>query len=178
MKIKEQRYSLVLLILMSHASTYGQGFNQDDISVGTSYTIEGDSEVDIIDFDLKAKLYSKPLKEHRGLFKIDFVSNYTNIDYNIGVPFENDLKEFYNFGFEISYFKVLSKKWSFIGILTPQLSSNFTSELTYDDFNPQAVLVFNYSSKPVNRLSFGLGYSPYTRIGPSCYSSCKLLEKI
>lgn len=165
MKIKEQRYSLILLILMSYASTYGQGFNQDDISVGTSYTIEGDSEADITNFNLEAKLYSKPLKDKRGLFSVRLLSNYNAINYNIAIPLEDDLNEFYNFGFSFNYFKVLNKKWSFIGILSPQLSSNFTSDVTFDDFNSSAILLFNYSSKPTNRLSFGLAYIPNTGIG-------------
>lgn len=165
MKIKEQRYSLILLILMSYVSTYGQGINQDDIIIGSSYTLEGDSDADITNFNLDVKLYSKPLKNNRGLFSIRLLSNYNNINYNIAPPFENDLNDFYNFGFSMNYFKALNKKWSFIGVLAPQLNSNFTSDVTFDDFNASAILLFNYSSKPINRLSFGLAYIPNAGIG-------------
>ncbi|MDY8136604.1 DUF6268 family outer membrane beta-barrel protein [Aquimarina sp. 2201CG5-10] len=163
MKIQQKQNSLILLLLMYCIYSYGQ--QQDDISTRLSHTLEGDSDANIFNFDFTAKLYSKPLKNGRGQFRVDVTSNYSNIDYNTPVLFEEDLDKFYNFGISLTYFKVLNRKWSFVGILRPQLSSNFTSDITYDDFNPNAIILFNYITKPVNRLTFGVAYNPYAGIG-------------
>ncbi|WP_109434005.1 DUF6268 family outer membrane beta-barrel protein [Aquimarina sp. AU119] len=159
---KQKKIGLVLLTSLCYVYTYAQQIYEEDIFIGSSYILEGDSEADIKTLDFKAKLYEKPLKNRKGIMSLGVVYNYSNIEYSINTPFieDNSLNDFHNIGFNFNYFRILNKKWSIALILTPQLSSNFTSELTFEDLNPNGAALLNYSSKPTNRLSFGLAFAP------------------
>jgi len=51
------------------------------------------------------------------------------------------------------------------GVLQPQLSSNFTSDLTINDFNPRVLAFINYIKNPKNRYNFGLSFMPNNGLG-------------
>ncbi len=164
MKFLNIRYILLLIMITYYCGTYGQ--RQEILSNMISYTFKGDSEVDIVDYDFDLKLYKKPLKNKKGFFGIGLTSSYTMLDYDIAIPSENELERFYDFGIAFSHLRVWNKRWSSMVVLRPQLSSNFTSEITYDDFNPSALFLLNYSkNRQKNRLSFGLAYSANNAIG-------------
>lgn len=163
MGIRKKSRITFLLAVLSNLIMFAQ--QQDDIIVETSYTLEGDSDVDLINYRINAKIYSKASQDYKGMFFIRLIAEQSSLNYNVPVLQANDLDKFYNFGIDLSYFKVLNEKWSVIGILRPQLSSNFTSDITFDDFNPNAVLLFNYSNKPTYRVSFGASYLSNSPIG-------------
>ena len=163
MKIQQKSKTVLFFALLNSFVMLAQ--QQDDITAETSYTLQGDSDVDLINYRINAKVYEKVLKEGKALFSVGLIAEHTSLNYNASIPQGNDLDQFYSFGVNLSYFKILNKKWNAIAILRPQLSSNFTSDLTLDDFNPNAAVIFNYSNKPTYRLSFGASYLANSPLG-------------
>ncbi|MCT4629046.1 DUF6268 family outer membrane beta-barrel protein [Winogradskyella sp.] len=141
------------------------GQQHDQITTEVSYTLQGDSDVDLINYRINAKVYEKGLNAYKGFFSARLIAEHTSLNYNASVPQSHDLDQFYSFGVELSYLRLLNKTWSTIVILRPQLSSNFASDLRFDDFNPNATILFNYSKKPTYRLSFGASYLANSPLG-------------
>lgn len=163
MKIQQKSKITLLFAILNSFIILAQ--QQDDIIIQASHTLEGNSDVDLINYRINVKGYNKVLKNYRGFFSARLIAEHSNLNYNNPILQANDLSQFYNLGIDLSYFKILNQKWSAIGILRPQLSSNFASNITLDDFNPNASLIFNYSSKPTYRLSFGASYLANSPIG-------------
>lgn len=163
MGIKQKSRIAFFIAILNNLIIFAQ--QQDDIIIEVSHTLERDSDADLINYRTNVKVYSKALKDNKGLFSVRLIAEQSNLNYNILMLQANDLERFYNFGIDLSYFKVLNQKWSVIGVLRPQLSSNFTSDITLDDFNPNAALIFNYSNKLTYRLSFGASYVANSPLG-------------
>lgn len=163
MRIKQKSRIAFFLAVISSLIMIAQ--QQDYIIIEASHTLEGKSDVDLINYRINAKVYSKALKDNKGLFYVRLIAEQSNFNYNVPMLQANDLDKFYNFGIDLNYFKVLNEEWSAIGVLRPQLSSNFASDITFDDFNPNAALIFNYSKKPTYRISFGASYLANSPLG-------------
>ena len=163
MKIQQRTKIIFFLAVMNSCLLLAQ--QQDDITTETSYTLEGDSDVDLINYKVHAKLFSKMRKDYKALFSVKLIAERSDVSYNVPILQENELDQFYNLGVELTYVRIINQKWNAVGVLRPQLSSNFASGITSDDFNPNIALIFNYSSKPTRRLSFGTTYLSNSPIG-------------
>jgi hypothetical protein len=163
MNLKRKSKGLFFLAILNSLLMLAQ--QQDDITTEVSYTLEGNSDIDLVNYKMSAAVFSKALKNYKGQFSVRLIAERSDISYNKFILQENDLGLFYTLGVELTYFKILNKKWSTVGIVRPQLSSNFSSGLTSDDINPNVTWLFNYSNTPTKRLSFGATYLANSPIG-------------
>ena len=88
----------------------------------------------------------------------------TNIDYSSGPGILKDLERFHTVSYTLGYRKPLKNNWSLIGMLTPQISSNFRSSLEWEDVQLRGLLMFTKPIKPTLRLSLGVMYGTTTGI--------------
>jgi len=88
----------------------------------------------------------------------------TSIDYSSGPSILKDLERFHTVSYTLGYRKSLKNNWSLIGMLTPQVSSNFRSSLEWEDIQLRGLVMFTKPIKPTLRLSLGVMYGTTTGV--------------
>lgn len=152
----------VSLSLITSIASAQMGGSQMDLEIHSRIAFDRGSDASIKTIGFNKSLFNIKLKEgQKGVISTSFNYAYAHLNYNIEDLNYNfkEIEDFHSLGINISYFKMMNQKWSFIGILNPQLSSNFAGKLKGDDLYINAIVIFNYSRKRSNRLSFGLVYS-------------------
>jgi hypothetical protein len=150
-------FSLLSTTISAQMGGGGMDFEINSRIVGNHNT---DASVKSIGFN--KSLFNIMLKKgQKGVISTSLNYTYAHLNYNIenSIYDLSQIKDFHSLGINISYFRMINQKWSFIGMFNPQLSSNFAGSISGDDLFFNAVAIFNYSSKRTNRLSFGVVYS-------------------
>ena len=88
----------------------------------------------------------------------------TGIDYSSGPSILKDLERFHTVSYTLGYRRSLKNNWSLIGMLTPQISSNFRSSLEWEDLQLRGLVMFTKPIKPTLRLSLGVMYGTTTGV--------------
>lgn len=157
-----KRLTLLLfsLFMISNPSFSQMGGNNYDLTINSKFGGGNKSDVSVgsmgFNKDLSIIMFQKGQK---GIFKTSLNYTYYHLNFNTHETLFSDLENFHSVGVNFSFIRQMNQKWSFIGMLNPQLSSNFTDKLTSDDFYLNVIALVNYSSKQNNRLTFGLVYS-------------------
>lgn len=88
----------------------------------------------------------------------------TSVDYTSGPSILKDLERFHTVSYTLGYRRPLKNNWSLIGMLTPQVSSNFRSSLEWEDIQLRGLVMFTKPIKPTLRLSLGVMYGTTTGV--------------
>ncbi len=149
-----------LFILVSSITFAQMGPNMYDLNIDANITGSNDNDVNVKTFGLQKNIFKHMIKEgEKGILNMGFNYKYAQLNFNTHEDFFSNLEDFHSLGVNLSYIRRMNEKWMFIGMINPQLSSNFKAKLTSDDFYLNLIALVNYSSKPNNRLTFGLVYS-------------------
>jgi hypothetical protein len=155
------KYLFLLSLLLLGSQLYAQ--NPDDYDIGLQYNRSPgeNSDAAFQQYQLNAKLLTMPLQHgEKGILMLRGNYSFVQIDLKDELNFPDRLKNFHSTGLMIGYIKRLKNpQWTLTGILIPQLNSNFSENLSRNDFYLNAVLMFIYSSNPGSRLSIGLTYT-------------------
>jgi len=133
---------------------------------GTNYSYIGKSSTEskgAITFGKYEFRTSFPLKLKKpGIRLIQSISySKTNIDYSIN-PFPNsEIENFHSIAYTLRFMKPLKNKWFLTVFMSPNISSNFQSDVNWNEIRLFGMALF---SKPINRkknlmLSLGALYS-------------------
>jgi len=149
--------SAILISFPSHAQ---MGANHYNLDFESKITGGNNSDVSVQSVGFQKQLFKVLFKKgQKGIFNTSLNYKYAHLNFNSNKILFSDLENFNSVGVNFSYIRRMNQKWSFIGMLNPQLSSNFTGKLTADDFYLNIIGLLNYSRKANNRLTFGLVYS-------------------
>lgn len=72
-------------------------------------------------------------------------------------------KHYYSFSYSLGLIKVLPKKWTLVGLVTPTLASDFDEKTSFDDFILQSSVMATKRASENMEYGFGVAYS--TRFG-------------
>lgn len=151
---------LSLLLLVSTITFAQMGPNTYDLNIDANITGNNDNDVNVKTFGLQKNIFKHMIKQgQKGILNMGFNYKYAQLNFNTNEDFFSNLQDFHSLGVNLSYIRRINEKWMFIGMINPQLSSNFTGKLTSDDFYLNLIGLINYSSNMNNRLTFGLVYS-------------------
>lgn len=155
------RYFFVIIFFLLSNCLWSQVKNDFDVEFNSFYIPDNGSNASIHSTELELSILKKLIKKgQKGVVNIAFNYNYTHLDYKIKNALFEDLDNFHSVGFTSVFFRRLKNpKWSFVGILNPELNSNFSDGIKGDDFNINLIALFNYSKQQNTRLSFGLVYT-------------------
>lgn len=158
--MKKLIFLLFSLLLISFPSFSQMGGNNYDLTINSKFGGGNNSDVSMSSVGFNKGLSTIMFKKgQKGIFKTSLNYTYYQLKFNTQQSLFSNLEKFHSLGLNFSYIRRLNQKWSFIGMLNPQFSSNFTGKLTADDFYLNLIALLNYSSKQNNRLTFGLVYS-------------------
>ena len=155
------KYLLFTYLFFLSVSLYAQSTDNYDISFEGHWVGDNNSDATFQAHSLRAKLLSQPFKEGKnGILSIHAMYDYIEISFKNNDELFNNLEHFHSAGVMLGYYKQLkSPKWSFIGMVIPQLNSNFTDGIGGDDFYLNVLAILNYSRQKNTRLSIGLAYT-------------------
>ncbi len=152
------RIILVLICVLAISKVSNAQFKKQTTKIETGYVPLGGSDAAYKYFDVKTTVFKAKLNK-KSQFKVSLKFSVTDIEYDKEQVFTNDLENFYRFNLDLDYMKIINSKWSFLGRLTPKLSSNFSDRVKGDDVFINALAIFNYSKTKNSNLSFGAMYS-------------------
>lgn len=148
------------LSIISFPTIAQMGANNYDFEIKSSFVGDNGSDASFSSVGFNKSLFEIQLKnEQKGIIKTSLNYEFTHINLNTEDSHFTDIENFHSIGITISYIQKINQKWSFVGMFSPQLSSNFTNNLSSDDFYANIIALFNYSKTQNNRLSFGLVYT-------------------
>jgi len=159
-----KKYILITLVLCLCTSVFAQ-FDRE--LVGIDYVRLGDeNSKNSVQFQKYSFRLAIPKRlNDKGSFLINkFEYAKTNIDYSSGSSILKDLERFHTVSYTLGYRKPLKNNWSLIGMLTPQISSNFKSSLEWEDIQLRGLVMFTKPIKPTLRLSLGVMYGTTTGV--------------
>ena len=151
---------LIHLLFLSVA-LYAQSTDNYDISLEGHWVADDNSVATYQSHSLRAKLLSQVLNQGKnGIFNIYGTYDYVDIKFKDNQELLDNLEHFHSVGLMLGYSKQLrNQKWSFTGMVIPQLNSNFTNGIKGDDLYLNILALFNYSKRINIRLSMGLAYT-------------------
>lgn len=151
---------LTISLTISLNAIAQMGPNMYDLNIDANITGSNDNDVNVKTFGLQKNIFKHMIKQgEKGMLNMGFNYKYAQLNFNTYKKFFSDLQDFHSLGLNMSYIRRINQKWMFVGMVNPQLSSNFKGKLTSDDFYLNLIALVNYSSKANNRLTFGLVYS-------------------
>ncbi|MCL3781311.1 hypothetical protein EMN47_13050 [Prolixibacteraceae bacterium JC049] len=152
------RIVLVLACVLAISGISKAQYKKHGTKIESGYVPLEGSDAAYKYFDVKTKLLNARLSD-KSSFKVSTKFSGMDIEFEKDNEFTKDLENFYGVGFDFDYVMVMNSKWSFLGRLTPKMSSNFTDGIKGDDIYINAFAIFNYSRTKNSKLSFGVMYS-------------------
>jgi hypothetical protein len=152
------RIAIIFICSLLISSVSNAQFNKHTTKIETGYVPLGGSDAAYKYFDIKTTIFKVKLKE-KGQFKLSAKFASTDLEFDQEHTFTKELENFYRFNLDFDYVKLINSNWSFLGRLTPKLSSNFSDGIKADDVYINALAIFNYSRSKNSILSFGAMYS-------------------
>lgn len=151
----------IILFLFPNLTLFAQIPDKYNIILDGNWVTNSTSDADFQSHGIKVKLLSNPLDSgRRGILGVSADYKYVEVNFKNKQEFMSELKHFHSIGVSVGYVKQIKKtKWSFVGIVNPLLSSNFTNGINGDDFQLNATALFNYSLQKNSRISVGLIYA-------------------
>ena len=128
---------LIIATLGLFLNTFAQFGGEYDLQLRSRFTGGEGSDASLysmgFDYNLKTYMFKQGQK---GILKIGLNYSYANLSFseNIQTDVADVLSDFHSTGLNLMFIKQINQKWSFIGFLNPQLSSNFTGKLSWRDF--------------------------------------------
>ena len=155
------RYLLFLGFVFFSLALAAQSINNYDISFEGHYAGENGSDAGFQTQSLQVKILQHPINQGKGgVVMANAMCEFAEINFNDHHELFDDLERYYGVGFMLGYLKGLkNRKWSFVGMVIPQLNSNFTEGVKGRDLYLNVVALLNYSRTADTRLSFGLAYT-------------------
>ena len=146
---------LLLSVALSAQST------DYDITTEGHWSVVDNNAASFQEYSLRAKLLSKPLNQGKnGILRIHATYGFVKIGFMDHQEVFNDLQQFHSVGLSLGYIKQLKNpKWNFVGMIMPQLNSNFIDGISGDDFYLNALAYFIYSKQKDTRFSMGFVYT-------------------
>ena len=139
------------MCLLGVTSVVGQ--NKDLLSVEFGALPANSETVSLKMVEAKLNI---PVKLKKGILMNGFSFANFKVGYEDGQLLEtSELEDFKSISYSLSYLKKLNKNWSYMMFLSPNITSNFESDLTFDDINFNGGIAFNKTTNS-SKLSFGL----------------------
>jgi len=91
------------------------------------------------------------------LNKIDF--SRTNISYDIVPDLGGEIEQFNSITYTLGYVRPIKNDWTIVVMLSPNISSNFESNIKLKDVNLFSMLMFSKRLKPNLKLNLGMRYA-------------------
>ena len=156
----KRKFFLVVYLFFLGVTLYAQSTDYDVQTEGQWLPVNK-SDAAFQAYRIRVKLLSRPVNEGKGgILSLHATYDYIGINFKRKQELFNDLESFHSAGFMLGYIKQLrNPKWSFTGMVIPQLNSNFAGGVSGDDFYLNVVAMLNYSRQKGSRLSFGFAYT-------------------
>ena len=100
----------------------------------------------------------KHLKAKGDLLLNELNYSQTNIDYATNPDLNGNVSTFHSVMYSLAYNHSLKNDWSLTAMLSPSISSNFSS-LNWDDLRFFGMVMFSKNLKSNTKLNFGISYS-------------------
>ncbi len=152
--------NFLTVLLCSITLSVGAQFNQYSLELRGRLISDKDSDASFQSLSISKSIARIPIKKGAaGLLQISGDYSYAHINFKNNFGMFDDLENLHNVGLVVNYIRPMSKKWTFIGRVNPQLNSTFTDGIKGDDFYINVAALWNYSKTPMSRLTFGLAYT-------------------
>lgn len=154
------KYRFFIAFLFFNVALFAQSPDNYDISLEKYRVGDNNSATAFQTHSIQLKVLSQPLNQgENGILRIHAEYDYTKMNFNENKELFNDMEHFHSAKLMFGYIKQLTNpKWSFIGVVIPQLNSNFTNGISGDDFYCDVLAILNYSKQKNTRFSMGLAY--------------------
>jgi hypothetical protein len=155
------KYRFLICFLFLSVALFAQSPDNYDISLEGHWVGDDNSDAAFQAHSIRVKVLSQPLDQGKnGILSIHATYDYIEMDFKDSQKSVNDLEHFHSAGLMFGYMKQLrNPKWSFMGMVIPQLNSNFTNGISGDDFYLNVLALLNYSKQKNTRFSMGLAYT-------------------
>jgi len=155
------KYLFLIALLFPAVALFAQSPDNDDISLDGHWVGDHNSDAAFQSGSIRVKVLSLPINQGKnGMLSVHATYDYIDMNFNHNQELFNDLEHFHSAGLMFGYMKQLKNpKWSFIGMVIPQLNSNFTNGISGDDFYLNVLALLNYSRQKNTRFSMGLAYT-------------------
>lgn len=147
----EKNVFIALLLLLGGINVVGQ--NRDLLNIEFGALPTNDETVSLNTVELKLKI---PVKLKKGVL-INGIS-YSKVKLNYEdeqLLNTNEIEEFNFISYSLSYIRKMNDKWSYSLYVSPEITSNFESSLTFEDVNINGGIIFNKTTNS-GYLSFGV----------------------
>jgi len=147
----------IIILLLTCTSLSGMA-QMEKVLARIGYIGLGDSNgVDFEKYNVGV-MFPKRLKARGDLLLNELHYSRTNIDYAADPDLNGNVSTFHSVMYSLNYKHSLKNDWSLTAMLSPSISSNFSS-LNWDDLRLFGMVIFSKNLKSNTKLNFGLSYS-------------------
>ncbi len=149
------RFSIIVFLLMT-ALTVSNAQNFELLNVDFNSTLNDENSIGFKNASVKVNI---PIKLKKGVLINSLSFSTTTIDYNSDVSVNTSMIEnFKTLKYSIGFLSKINETWKFKAQIVPTISSNFESNITFDDVFINGSLVFIKANKG-SKLRLGLAYN-------------------
>lgn len=154
------KYRFLICFLFFNVALFAQSPDNYHISINGYWVGDNNSAAAFQTHSIQVKVLSQPLNQGKnGILRIHVEYDYIKMNFNDNKELFNDLEHLHSAKLMFGYMKKLTNpKWSFMGVVIPQLNSNFTNGISWDDFYCDVMVMLIYSKQKNTRFSMGLAY--------------------
>ena len=148
------------LLLFFTLTVVNAQVGKTNTEINLTYVPLGSSDVTFQTVEFKTRLKTLTLNDNNTSFlRIGLALSAADIEHEKESDLNKNLEDFFRTGLTFDFIKIFNEKWSFLGVVRPRLSSNFSTGITSDDFNIFGLAAMNFQNSENSEFIFGVMYA-------------------